>query len=193
MARRKTAKQPAAPERQSSGRAGRKPGPKTHFILSQPIDMPAAEVVAAAAKRGMNLTVPVVHVIRSRHRQRTGSSPSTRKTPPGISAQYRSGSDFVRAQPLDMSTKEVVRAAGKLGLEVTENLVRIVRYKLRHAKDAAPATVRGLRGRPRLLAPSGKVSPAEMEFRRAILAIGVTRAKQLLNELEAGIRAILTG
>jgi hypothetical protein len=194
MARRKSAKAPASTERQSSGKAGRKPGPKTHFILSQPIDMPAADVVAAAAKQGMKLTVPVVHVIRSRHRQKIGSSPTLRGKPARVSAHYRSGSDFVRAQPLETPTKEVVLAAAKVGLKVTENLVRIVRYKMRHAKDAAPGSARGLRvGRPVLSGPSSSVSAAEIEFRRAILAIGVTRAKELLSELEAGIRAILAG
>jgi len=53
--------------------------------------------------------------------------------------KYTSGSDFIRAQSSELTTAAVIEQAAKVGLTLTPNLVRIVRYKMRKASgDTAP-------------------------------------------------------
>jgi hypothetical protein len=53
------------------------------------------------------------------------------------------GSAFIREQPDSLSTSAVIAAGKQVGLKITANLVRIVRYKMR--KAAGTVTERGRR------------------------------------------------
>ena len=68
---------------------------------------------------------------------------SERRT--GMKARKYEGSrsDFIREQPDSLSTSAVIAAGKQVGLKITENLVRIVRYKMR--KAAGTVTKRGRR------------------------------------------------
>jgi hypothetical protein len=71
--------------------------------------------------------------------------------------QFKSGSAFVRTQPVDLPTKEVAALAAKEGLKVSLGLVRLVRFNMRHRsakvvkRVGPPSTTTAIqvrRGRP---------------------------------------------
>jgi hypothetical protein len=188
--------------------------------LSQPGDLPAADVVAAAAERGIKLNALLVHQVRSRYKDRvgaTGSSalvPTTSKAAKASSTKRGSASEFVREQPMEMPTNEVVEKAEKLGITLSQGLVRVIRFKMRHRGEAKPAAAgRGVvrrgrppkaaiaagkaarRGRPPKMAPAlaGGLSAAEVQFRRLVIELGTGRAKALVGEVEKGLEALIKG
>jgi hypothetical protein len=183
----------------------------------------AADVVAAAAERGIKLNTLLVHQVRSRYKNRlrvtaqaepeasAGLAPTTSKAG---TKKYHSASEFVRGQPTEMPTKEVVSKAAKLGLKVTAGLVRVARFKMRHGGETKPtAAGRGTvrRGRPpktaaatgravrrdrppaKTPAVAGGLSAAEVQFRRLVVELGTARAKALVSEVEKGIEALISG
>jgi hypothetical protein len=113
-------------------------------------------------------------------------------------ARYRSGSEFVRAQPTEMRTKEVVEAAAKLGLKVTPNLVRIVRFKMRKEDSSQASAPRSrVQGARRPLTPttSRPALPsraAELQFRRLVVELGTARARALVSELQESTQALIS-
>jgi hypothetical protein len=183
------------------GRPGRKLGPKTLFVLSQPSDMPAADVVQSAARQGIRVTTALVHTIRSRHKGRSAPKDSLNPAasqaagvPRGSHASnhsYASASAFVREQALNRPVKEVVEAARKVGLKVTANLVRIVRHKMRKAANGGPALGPGIRrGRPPASDRHVLLGTAEAQFRQLVFELGVNRAKNLVSEVDQAVRRL---
>jgi hypothetical protein len=202
---------------------GRKLSTTTQFILSQPGEMPAADVVAAAGKQGLELNAVLVHKVRSRYRDRlrvtarsdpkanASLAPTTSKaTKPG-GKNYRSASEFVREQPIDMPAREVVAKAAKVGLNFSQGLVRVIRFHMRHGRDGESAAVgRGAvrrgrppksvgtagvrRGRPPAAARAvAAPSSGEVEFRRLVVELGTGRAKALVTEVEKALEALISG
>ncbi len=140
MATRKSTKNKRQ-QRKSHGKPGRKRSATTLFVLSKPAGMPAADVVKAAAAQGIKLTTARVHTIRGRYQ---GKAPAVaRRNAPaakGRGKQYRSASEFVREQPLDKPSKEVVAAGAKVGLKLSQGLVRVIRFHMRHQRSGAQVT-----------------------------------------------------
>jgi hypothetical protein len=128
---------------------------------------------------------------RSSGRARNGRRGRRRST----TGQFPSASAFVRAQPVDIPAKEVVQAGAKIGIRVTPNLVRIVRYKMRRAGQAPPAparrgnrlTARRVRG-----APSRGYTPAEAQFRKLVVELGTARANALVAAVEQAMQSLVT-
>lgn len=92
-----------------------------------------------------------------------------KKAAPGAGkAKFGAKADFVRAQPASMSAKEVVEAAKKAGLTMSENHVYSVRSSAKKASASkgqmeVQGSRRGLRLRPRQepwRRSSGRPSPS---------------------------------
>ena len=103
-------------------------------------------------------------------------------------------SDFIRAQPMTMKAAEVVEAGKKAGLNISPNLIYMVRSRL-NARAGAPV---GRRGRPQKTATTpgnattrtsarGPASTDEHELARLILTIGFDRAQSVFNKLKAAL------
>jgi hypothetical protein len=184
-------------------RAGRKLGPKTLFVLAQPSDMPAAEVVQAAAKQGIVVSTALVHTIRSRHKGKSANKDTLNQAAPSVASvprhasnhAYPSASAFVREQALNRPVKEVVEAARKAGLQVTANLVRIVRHKMRKAANGVTATgsFPSRRGRPPATARPLELGAAEAQFRHLVFELGINRARNLVSEVDQAMHRLFAG
>jgi hypothetical protein len=205
---------------------GRKIGPTTLFVLAQPSALSATDVVKAGAEKGIELNELLVHKVRSRYRDRVGvtaraepeaatsSVPATVNSAKAVTQMRGSASEFVREQPMEMPTKEVVVAGEKLGLRVTGGIVRVTRFKMRHGGEAKPkAARRGVvrRGRPpkaavaagkaarrgrsptKAFAAAGGPIAAEAQLRRLVVELGTARAMALVDELERAIGALISG
>ena len=97
-------------------------------------------------------------------------------------------SEFVRSMPVDMSAIEVVEAGKKKGIKLSRTLVYVVRNQQakrgdrvtpRRKRTDANVTVRG--------------ANAEIAFRRLAFEVTVPRAREILGELERGLRMLIAG
>jgi hypothetical protein len=183
-------------QRKGQTKPGRKRSATTLFVLSKPDGMSAADVVKAAEARGIKLTTTRVHTIRGRYQ---GKVPAiAQHTAPAAKARgrrrYRSASEFVREQPMDRPSKEVVAAGAKVGLKLSQGLVRVIRFHMRHQRSGAQAAAgRKARGRPPALAPVGATrEAAEVQFRKLVIELGVVRAQVLVAEVERAVAAFLS-
>jgi hypothetical protein len=87
--------------------------------------------------------------------------------------------------------KQVVAAGAKIGLKLTPNLVRIVRYKMRRAGLAKPvaALKRPLRkARPPAMRAA---SPNDLQFKRLVVELGIARARTLVDEVARGLESLI--
>ncbi len=83
-------------------------------------------------------------------------------------------SDFIRKQPPDMKAREVVEAGKKAGLKFSAQLV----YNVRGSKKSKAA--------------AGRAS-TEARFRRLVVELGVTRANELVSDVEKGVERLISG
>ena len=115
---------PAAPGR-------RRAGPKSDFVRSQPANLSTAEVIARAKKAGISLTAALVYLVRGKGNSSAKRSATSKPRAVPASGQLRA-SDFIRAQPLSMSAKEVEQKGSAEGYRFGTSLV----YRLRAAMGA---------------------------------------------------------
>lgn len=73
------------------------------------------------------------------------------------------GSDFIRKQSPELTTAAVIEAGAKVGLKLKENLVRIVRYKMRKAAGEVTPRKRGSRKGP-FTRPTAPAQPKPASF-----------------------------
>jgi hypothetical protein len=104
-----------------------------------------------------------------------------KRTTKATSREYRSASDFIRHQPLGTPAKDVVEAAARVGIELNAGLVRVTRFKMRHAGSEPATTERVRRPRPRRAA--GPPSDLEARFQRLVAELGTLRAYALVAEV----------
>ncbi|HEV8245192.1 MAG TPA: hypothetical protein VGP93_05465 [Polyangiaceae bacterium] len=90
-----------------------------------------------------------------------------------------SASEFIRSLPRDQPAKEVVLAGAKKGLEFSANLVYAVRA------SAAKRAGSSKRGRKPARGRGGASSNLEGALRNAIALLGLTRSREILQEVEA--------
>jgi hypothetical protein len=194
MATRKSTKNKRQ-QRKGRSKPGRKRSATTLFVLSKPAGMPAADVVKAAAAQGITLTTARVHTIRGRY-QGKAVAVAQRDVPAAKARgkRYRSASEFVREQPLDKPSKEVVAAGAKVGLKLSQGLVRVIRFHMRHQRSGTQATTgRRPRGRPPATAAFTHTPGAsEAQFRKLVVELGVARAQMLVAEVERAVAAFLS-
>ena len=116
----------------------------------------AQEVVDALAKKGITVTVSLVHTVKSKHNQRQAAKKAARKATQHPVAEAKTTDkkpevnksqairEYVKANP-KATTQEVVDALKKQGIETTANYVsnmRATRKKRRKAvKQAVAAAV----------------------------------------------------
>jgi hypothetical protein len=222
------AKKPTKQNPRKSTKAGRRPrfkarrkSPKTGFVVTHSGQM-LAQSAAEPPRDGLIKVNSVVVRRRQTARAAGGAvlakaipapAPTTSKGAKAGTQKRGSASEFVRQQPIDTPSNEVVEAAKKLGLKVTAGLVRVTRFKMRHGGEAKPtAAGRGTvrrgrppkaavaakqavrRGRPPAKAPAvaGGLSLAEVRFRKLAVELGTARAKALVVEVEKAVEAYLT-
>jgi hypothetical protein len=88
----------------------------------------------------------------------------------------------------------VVAAGAKIGLTLTPNLVRIVRYKMRRAGLAKPlAVVRRPLRKARTPATLPAAASSELQFKKLVLEIGVARARTLVGAVAQRLESLFSG
>lgn len=102
-------------------------------------------------------------------------------------SKFGAKAEFVRATPKSLSAKEVVEAAKKKGITLTENYVYTVRSSGSKAKSKAG------KGKPgpkpgRKAAASNGMTPAEAQLRNAIADLGLVKASEILEAVKATIK-----
>jgi len=103
-------------------------------------------------------------------------------------AKFGEKAAFVRGMPRETPAKEVVEAAKKKGIKLTENYV----YTIRSANSGSKAKKAGKPGpKPgarKGKAASGGMTPAESQLRNAIADLGLVKATEILESVKATIR-----
>lgn len=92
--------------------------------------------------------------------------------------------EFVRATARSMSAKEVVEAAKKKGITLTENYVYTVRSSGSKKKVGKPGPKPGSKGKS---SATGMTS-AEAQLRDAIADLGLVKATEILQSVKATIK-----
>lgn len=127
---------------EKTGRGGRRgprgprAGSKTSFILSQPLDAPAKDVVDAGAKAGHSFDVKYVYAIRSAKRGKAGAAaapaagaaPAVAKRGPGR-PRKNAGANGVLTVSGSLES-QFARMAVDLGIARAESILRSVRAQL---------------------------------------------------------------
>jgi hypothetical protein len=213
----KAAKRPVGRPPKAAPAESAKGVSKTDFVLSLPLELPAAEVSAKAKAAGHTITTQHVHVIRSLAKRRSGSKGAKNKsgapkptaakkvataantlaTPKAKSATKLSRSAFILSLPRELSAAEVVAQGRAAGLKFVTGYVHNVRSQAKHKK--------GKPGRPRKVAvaaasePNTRATKALAEsaagsddkyFQRLVVALGTERARHLVQTIEDRLRTI---
>jgi len=97
--------------------------------------------------------------------------------------RFGAKTEFVRSLDRSLSAAEVVALAEKKGLRLTPAFVYNIRSAAAARAPQVRASVKGPRNKPLKAAPLGG-SP-EAQLRAAIAQIGLVRARQILDEVEA--------
>jgi hypothetical protein len=92
---------------------------------------------------------------------------------------------FVLSLPLDMPAKEVVERAAKAGMKLKDSYIYVVRSNSRLRRGGSVRAASG-----GATAASGST---ESQFRRLALELGLGRSKDLLNETEKKVAALIAG
>ena len=103
-------------------------------------------------------------------------------------SKFGAKAEFVRSTPRTMSAKDVVEAAKKKGIALTENYVYTVR-----SGSGASKTSKGKAGpkpgrKGKAASASLEMSPAEAQLRSAIADLGLVRASEILEGVKATIK-----
>jgi hypothetical protein len=177
--KRNTASKPAHQTSTSADRGGTT---KTAFVLAWPADTPAAEVVTAAGQQGMQLSAKHVYKIRSANRaklERTTSSGALRD--PNANGGFRTASAYIKAQPLDMGTMDLIARGRSHGFEINRHLIYVTRAAMRKKlAQGSPLTQQG-HGRFTYGLSGGSI---ESQFRRLVVELGINRARSLVADVE---------
>ena len=151
----------------------KKPSPKTgmsksDFIRRQPLDLPAAEVVAKAKAAGVELKSGLVYEVRATLRRKKGAKKATlAMSPPAKSTHSKpsaakaggSKSDFIRRQPASLSAAEVIAKAKEAGLKIEPDLVYKVRGARKKADKGTARAKAAVAPTVKTVAPAPKAAP----------------------------------
>jgi hypothetical protein len=127
----------------------------SEFIRTQPVDMPAAEVIAKAKAAGIGVKSGLVYEVRALERRKTAArkapvvadvkgKPATATATPApkkpAATSPISKSDWIRAQPASLTAAELVAKAKEAGIKMEPVLVYTVRGRAK-AKDVTAKAV----------------------------------------------------
>jgi hypothetical protein len=162
----------------SEKKSPRKTGPNKSAFIRQHPELTPAQVVAKGAEGGLKFSPAFVSAIRSKDRAGKKAEPSGRGSNRGRKPKggTSSASDFIRSMPTTMQAAALVDAGKAKGIRFSANLVYAVR-----ARMAGKRSGRG--GRP--------VSSDLSVFKRMAFDLGITRAREALDELERGLAALV--
>ncbi len=100
---------------------------KAQFILSQPMDLSAKEVIERAKAQGISLSESYVHVIRSKYRRGTVKK---REQAQPVAAAAAATTTATKAKTRQNLEVEFRRLAVELGLDRAQELLQDTRQKL---------------------------------------------------------------
>mgnify|MGYP003381562505 CR=1 FL=1 len=179
MAAKKSSKKTTV--KKSKGGRSKGSGPtKSDFVREKlKAGMSAGDIVKAAAASGLKVAPTLVYKLRSTSASKT--SKTGRKKGGKLSP-----SDFVRRYP-DKSASEVVELAKKAGVKVSAGLVYTTRSydKKKGGGASAPKGKPGPKPKgkgPKILTANFRGGAAEEQFKKLLGAIGIDRAKALIEE-----------
>jgi hypothetical protein len=201
----------------SSRPTGRKPGPKTTFVLAQDPKLSAAEVVKLAQAAGHTLTARRVHNIRWKAKQKGTpkaavqaapvpkagkptkvASPKAKLAPAKAAkpAKPATKTAFVLGFPQGTSAADVVAAAEAKGITLTTAHVYAIRTSAKaKAKNKGKAAKTPKAPAVKTVAqPAFRAAPRtgslEEHFVALVLDIGLARASDLLGKLKDRVRQL---
>jgi hypothetical protein len=192
---RRMAKKPKAPKAQKTKASAKTRGVnKSAFVRELSDDLSAADVVEAAAKKGIKLSAAQVYTIRANARRADAKGgASTTKAPsvaveggaPASGAATKNRSAFIRSLPVTMPAAEVVARAKATGLTLNAGLVYAVRSASR-GKGMDAAAPSGARSSAKL-GTLGQGS-IEKQFVSLALDLGLANAEALIARVRARVR-----
>lgn len=174
----------------------------TTFILSVPETLTPVQVAEKAKARGMATSERNVGRVRSEEKKRSAASAKAAPAPAAKTASpsaktAATKADFVRTMPRSMPAKEVVATAKAAGVQITEKYVYNVRSDSKTGKAAVkkPSPTAKAVAKPATPVKATPVSTGgnETQLRKLVLALGVVRSRQLLDELERGLAGLIRG
>jgi len=179
---------------------------KKDFILQQPKEMRAKEVVEKAAAQGFELREKHVHVVRSavktkpkgkssKRTAKRAKSPAPKakgrvknKAPNPRAAKGVSKSELIRKLPPDLSAREVVAKAAAQGIEMTDKYVYVIRSAAKARKSKAakstPKSKASVATRKAIVSQPGD-DKLQALLRQAIADCGLVRSREILAEVES--------
>ena len=156
-----------------------------------------AKPAAAAKKPAKVATKPSAKKAAAK---KPAAPTATKEAPPTAGGTK---TDFVRAQPEGLSAGEVVAKAKAAGFEITSKSVHTIRSKFKAAKAAAKKPVVPSKAPTKdVTKPTAQKAPTAaalavdgdvVTFRKLVLGLGTVRARELLDELERGLAALIRG
>jgi hypothetical protein len=201
---------------------GRKPGPKSTFVLTQDPKLSAAEVVKLAAAAGHKLTPRRVHNIRWAAKKKGTTVVKAAPAPKAVKVKARTVKGatkkrkvaaakppkpgktttkkaYVLSFPAGTTAADVVARAKSEGITISAAHVYAIRTEAKaKAKTRGKATKTPKTPTAKTVAkPAFRSAPRtggmEEQFVGLVLDIGLTRASELLGKLQERVRQITLG
>ena len=177
----------------------------SEFVRSLPAETPIAQVMAKATAAGYKFPVGFVSLIRNaakRHaakKSAPAAAHATREAPVvkkrGRGKKFKA-SDFIRAQPLSISAKEVAAKGAAEGFTFKPSLVYTVRAAVAkkggHKPAAAPHAAPVAHAAPAARAVNHHAagSSNKSAFRKLMIRLGLDVAESLYAEVHRELKAI---
>jgi hypothetical protein len=174
---------------------------KAAFVRAQPRTMAAKDVVAKAKTEGMALTDSYVYKLRSDAappKRGPGRPPKAGGARRGRRPDAGSKTAFVLSLPFELPAADVVKQGAERGMKISDKYVYSIRSSKRAKvkKSGGPAPGAAPRGRvPRAVVSTPRVASTgggdiEQQFVRLAVALGTSRAGELLKRLDAKLASI---
>lgn len=170
-------------------KASKKTLTKTAFILSLPLDLPAAEAVEKAKAAGIKgLSETYVYKVRSKAKAGGGGKKKTSAQGKARSKKKSgklSASDFVRKYPTK-TANQIAALAKKAGIKMSVGLVYTTRaYDKKKKGGASKAKSKpGPKSKtPKLQVFPGGSGGSEADLKKAALEVGFPRALKVVEDL----------
>jgi len=192
-----------------SKKSAKKSGPsKAEFVRAQARTMPAKDVVAKAKAEGIALTDSYVYKLRSVKKGKAPAAAKAAKTPGkrrGRRPDAGSKTSFVLSLPFDLPAAAVVKKAEEKGIKISDKYVYTIRSSkrakaARSSSGAAPTSSRAPRGRAAAATISSvaravttgvsQIGNIEQQFVRLAVALGTSRATDLLKRLDVKLSSL---
>lgn len=177
---------------ESEARGETKAVNKSAFIRQHP-DVPAAELVAKAKNAGITITANYVHTVRSEARA-SGKGP-TKRGPRRKSDGSDSPSAFIRAALAEgKGPRQIMAEADQAGIKFSRRLIYAVQRTSRVGAKRNQRSKRSSQATHKPRTPgSAAGSSNDTLFRKLAVEMGLSRAHELLDDLELRLRKLLAG